>query len=106
MLSSTSFKIKATISGLILCVCPPFVISRVQSTPKLCNPLLPFFIIFSSADTPLPLVKPQILIVALCAVVQEEDENFPLCLQFAQSNFRYHRFLDVDSHRVTRQLEG
>ena len=43
---------------------------------------------------------------SLFAVVQERDENFPLCLQFAQSNFRYHRFLDVDSHRVTKQLEG
>ncbi|KAL8591498.1 hypothetical protein ACOMHN_000513 [Nucella lapillus] len=37
---------------------------------------------------------------------QETEENFQLCLHFARSNFRYHRFLDVDSHRVTRQLEG
>ncbi|XP_076456838.1 gamma-tubulin complex component 5-like [Babylonia areolata] len=37
---------------------------------------------------------------------QESEENFHLCLQFAHSNFRYHRFLDVDSHRVNRLLEG
>ncbi|KAK7487352.1 hypothetical protein BaRGS_00021441 [Batillaria attramentaria] len=35
-----------------------------------------------------------------------DDENFALCLQFAQSNIRFHRFLDVDSHRVQRQLDG
>ncbi|KAK7091928.1 gamma-tubulin complex component 5-like [Littorina saxatilis] len=37
---------------------------------------------------------------------EKGDENFALCLQFAQSNFRYHQFLSVDSHHTKRQLEG
>ncbi|XP_025091554.1 gamma-tubulin complex component 5-like [Pomacea canaliculata] len=37
---------------------------------------------------------------------QEGDENFGLCLQFVLSNFRYHRFLDVNSHKVLRLLDG
>ena len=38
--------------------------------------------------------------------VQEDDENFDLSHQFAVSNFKYHRFLDVDSHKVTRTVKG
>lgn len=37
---------------------------------------------------------------------QEDDENFDLSYQFAMSNFKYHRFLDVDSHKVTRIVKG
>ncbi|XP_070256905.1 gamma-tubulin complex component 5 isoform X4 [Myotis yumanensis] len=34
------------------------------------------------------------------------DPNFQLCLHFAWSNFRFHRFLDVDSHKVEKTIEG
>ncbi|XP_014681607.1 PREDICTED: gamma-tubulin complex component 5-like [Priapulus caudatus] len=34
------------------------------------------------------------------------DENFQICSDFVSSNFRYHRFLDVDSHKITRTLKG
>ncbi|XP_071955106.1 gamma-tubulin complex component 5-like [Antedon mediterranea] len=37
---------------------------------------------------------------------QEKSENFQTCLQFVLSNFRFHRFLDVDSHKVERQIKG
>ncbi|XP_061182795.1 gamma-tubulin complex component 5-like [Saccostrea echinata] len=37
---------------------------------------------------------------------QEGEENFALCVQFAMSNIKYHRFLSVDSHRVTKSLNG
>ncbi|XP_060067402.1 gamma-tubulin complex component 5-like [Ylistrum balloti] len=37
---------------------------------------------------------------------REKEENFNLCLQFATSNVKYHRFLDVDSHKVTDVLNG
>ncbi|KAM8780197.1 gamma-tubulin complex component 5 [Rhynchonycteris naso] len=36
----------------------------------------------------------------------EADPNFQLCLQFVWSNFRFHRFLDVNSHKVGRTIEG
>ncbi|XP_059512245.1 gamma-tubulin complex component 5 isoform X3 [Myotis daubentonii] len=34
------------------------------------------------------------------------DPNFQLCLHFAWSNFRFHRFLDVNSHKVEKTIEG
>ncbi|KAK3087994.1 hypothetical protein FSP39_013230 [Pinctada imbricata] len=37
---------------------------------------------------------------------KETEENFGLCLQFASSNLRFHRFLDVDSHKVSKSLQG
>ncbi|XP_033108184.1 gamma-tubulin complex component 5-like [Anneissia japonica] len=37
---------------------------------------------------------------------KEKSENFHTCLQFVLSNFRFHRFLDVDSHKVERQIKG
>ncbi|XP_066270799.1 gamma-tubulin complex component 5-like isoform X1 [Branchiostoma lanceolatum] len=37
---------------------------------------------------------------------QEEDEHFSTCLEFVTSNFRFHRFLDVDSHKVDRIIDG
>ncbi|CAH1773165.1 unnamed protein product [Owenia fusiformis] len=37
---------------------------------------------------------------------KEDEENFGLCLEFVLSNFRFHRFLDVDSHKIHRTLEG
>ncbi|XP_053373064.1 gamma-tubulin complex component 5-like isoform X3 [Mercenaria mercenaria] len=36
----------------------------------------------------------------------EYEENFAICQQFVISNLKYHRFLSVDSHKVTRQLDG
>ncbi|XP_002738419.1 gamma-tubulin complex component 5-like [Saccoglossus kowalevskii] len=37
---------------------------------------------------------------------QEGSDNFTLSHEFALSNFRFHRYLAVDSHKVTRQLHG
>ncbi|XP_013414718.1 gamma-tubulin complex component 5 isoform X2 [Lingula anatina] len=37
---------------------------------------------------------------------EQGEENYDLCLQFALSNFKYHRFLAVDSHKVSRALKG
>ncbi|MEJ1270753.1 tubulin gamma complex associated protein 5 [Cricetulus griseus] len=36
----------------------------------------------------------------------EADPNFQLALDFAWSNFRFHRFLDVNSHKVEKTIEG
>ncbi|XP_008155098.2 gamma-tubulin complex component 5 [Eptesicus fuscus] len=36
----------------------------------------------------------------------DADPNFQLCLHFAWSNFRFHRFLDVNSHKVEKTVEG
>ncbi|XP_078401245.1 gamma-tubulin complex component 5 isoform X2 [Cetorhinus maximus] len=38
--------------------------------------------------------------------VPEEDPDFQMALQFAWSNIRFHRFLDVDSHKITRVIDG
>ncbi|XP_074656293.1 gamma-tubulin complex component 5-like [Tubulanus polymorphus] len=37
---------------------------------------------------------------------RDRDENFQICLNFVLSNFKYHRFLEVDSHKVRRNLDG
>eukprot|EP00057_Strongylocentrotus_purpuratus_P032104 XP_786630.3 PREDICTED: gamma-tubulin complex component 5 isoform X2 [Strongylocentrotus purpuratus] len=37
---------------------------------------------------------------------QEGSENFRRTLQFVQSNFRFHRYLDPDSHKITRTFKG
>ncbi|XP_055996966.1 gamma-tubulin complex component 5-like isoform X2 [Ostrea edulis] len=37
---------------------------------------------------------------------QEGDENFAICVQFAMTNIKYHRFLSVDSHKVTKSING
>ncbi|XP_041468475.1 gamma-tubulin complex component 5-like isoform X2 [Lytechinus variegatus] len=37
---------------------------------------------------------------------QEGSENFRRTFQFVQSNFRFHRYLDPDSHKITRTLSG
>ncbi|KAI5237347.1 Gamma-Tubulin Complex Component 5 [Manis pentadactyla] len=36
----------------------------------------------------------------------EADPNFQLALNFAWSNFRFHHFLDVNSHKVEKTIEG
>nr|XP_057930124.1 gamma-tubulin complex component 5 isoform X2 [Doryrhamphus excisus] len=49
------------------------------------------------------------LIRCVCGLAEDEDEeepNFQLALKFAWSNFRFHRFLDVDSHKVQRSISG
>ncbi|KAG8003493.1 Gamma-tubulin complex component 5 [Nibea albiflora] len=46
------------------------------------------------------------LIRCISGVEDEEDPNFQLALKFAWSNFRFHRYLDVDSHKVQRSING
>ncbi|XP_061744723.1 gamma-tubulin complex component 5 [Nerophis ophidion] len=46
------------------------------------------------------------LIRCVCGQEDEEEPNFQLALKFASSNFRFHRFLDVDSHKVQRSING
>ncbi|XP_040039353.1 gamma-tubulin complex component 5 [Gasterosteus aculeatus] len=46
------------------------------------------------------------LIRCIGGVEDEEDQNFQLAQKFAWTNFRFHRFLDVDSHKVQRSLSG
>ena len=45
-------------------------------------------------------------LVRLVAGVQDEaDPNFRLALHFGWSNFRFHHFLDVNSHKVAKTIE-
>ncbi|XP_022091111.1 gamma-tubulin complex component 5-like isoform X2 [Acanthaster planci] len=46
------------------------------------------------------------LIQKLTSFKDSNDENFRRSLQFALSNFKFHRYLDVDSHKITRKLQG
>nr|XP_061833543.1 gamma-tubulin complex component 5-like [Nerophis lumbriciformis] len=46
------------------------------------------------------------LIRCVCGQEDEEEPNFQIALKFASSNFRFHRFLDVDSHKVQRSING
>ncbi|KAM8977453.1 gamma-tubulin complex component 5 [Pelodytes ibericus] len=46
------------------------------------------------------------LISCMSGLQDEQDNNYQLALQFAWSNFRFHRYLDVNSHHVDRTLEG
>ena len=46
------------------------------------------------------------LLIAFIMIIQEDEENFDRCLQYAMSNFKYHRFLDVNSHKMKRDMEG
>lgn len=46
------------------------------------------------------------LIRCISGVEDEEDQNFQLALKFAWSNFRFHRYLDVDSHKIQRSISG
>ncbi|KAM9848381.1 gamma-tubulin complex component 5 [Aulostomus maculatus] len=46
------------------------------------------------------------LISCISGIEDEEDQNFQMALKFAWSNFRFHRFLDVDSHKVQRSISG
>ncbi|XP_053722858.1 gamma-tubulin complex component 5 [Synchiropus splendidus] len=46
------------------------------------------------------------LIRHISGVQDEQDENFQLALKFAWSNFKFHRYLDVDSHKIQRSITG
>lgn len=39
-------------------------------------------------------------------VKNEDDDNFKAALQFLMSNFRFHRFLDVNPQDVDRKVDG
>ncbi|CAC5390042.1 TUBGCP5 [Mytilus coruscus] len=45
-------------------------------------------------------------LITLFTGFSEEEDNFKICFQFADSNIKYHRFLSVDSHKVTQSLNG
>ncbi|KAM4574151.1 gamma-tubulin complex component 5 [Fundulus diaphanus] len=46
------------------------------------------------------------LIRCISGVQDEEDQNFQLALKFAWSNFKFHRYLDADSHKIQRRISG
>ncbi|KAM6920891.1 gamma-tubulin complex component 5 [Xenentodon cancila] len=46
------------------------------------------------------------LIKCICGIDDEEEQNFQLGMKFAWSNFKFHRYLDVDSHKVQRSISG
>uniref|UniRef100_A0A8C9VSR6 Gamma-tubulin complex component n=1 Tax=Scleropages formosus TaxID=113540 RepID=A0A8C9VSR6_SCLFO len=46
------------------------------------------------------------LIKHISGIQDEQDHNFQLALKFAWSNFRFHRYLDVNSHKVQRSING
>ncbi|GFO07541.1 gamma-tubulin complex component [Plakobranchus ocellatus] len=37
---------------------------------------------------------------------EERDENFSRCLQYVDSNIKYHRYLSPDSHKIHRAIDG
>ncbi|KAJ8350863.1 hypothetical protein SKAU_G00259930 [Synaphobranchus kaupii] len=46
------------------------------------------------------------LVKHISGIEDEEDQNFQMSLKFAWSNFRFHRYLDVNSHKVQRSVNG
>ncbi|XP_029807499.1 gamma-tubulin complex component 5 isoform X3 [Suricata suricatta] len=46
------------------------------------------------------------LVRHVAGLQDEADPNFQLALHFAWSNFRFHHFLDVNSHKVEKTIEG
>ncbi|KAI2663663.1 Gamma-tubulin complex component 5 [Labeo rohita] len=46
------------------------------------------------------------LISHFTSIQDEEDQNFQMSLKFAWSNFKFHRFLDVNRHNVQRSING
>uniref|UniRef100_A0A8C7XWN2 Gamma-tubulin complex component n=1 Tax=Oryzias sinensis TaxID=183150 RepID=A0A8C7XWN2_9TELE len=46
------------------------------------------------------------LIGLISGIEDEEDQNFQRALKFTWSNFKFHSFLDVDSHKVERSING
>ncbi|KAM6178956.1 gamma-tubulin complex component 5 [Rhynchocyon petersi] len=46
------------------------------------------------------------LVQHVTGLQDEADSNFQLALHFAWSNFRFHHFLDINSHKVEKTVEG
>ncbi|XP_058150768.1 gamma-tubulin complex component 5 isoform X12 [Dasypus novemcinctus] len=46
------------------------------------------------------------LVRQVTGLQDEADPNFQLALNFVWSNFRFHRFLDVNSHKIEKTIEG
>uniref|UniRef100_A0A2I2ZCE2 Gamma-tubulin complex component 5 n=1 Tax=Gorilla gorilla gorilla TaxID=9595 RepID=A0A2I2ZCE2_GORGO len=46
------------------------------------------------------------LVRGVAGLQDEADPNFQLALNFAWSNFRFHRFLDVNSHKIEKTIKG
>ncbi|XP_029419671.1 gamma-tubulin complex component 5 isoform X2 [Nannospalax galili] len=46
------------------------------------------------------------LVRRLTGLQDQADPNFHLALNFAWSNFRFHRFLDVNSHKIEKTIDG
>ncbi|TRY54615.1 hypothetical protein DNTS_001601 [Danionella cerebrum] len=46
------------------------------------------------------------LISHFTAIKDEEDQNFQSALKFTWSNFKFHRFLEANSHNVQRSVNG
>ncbi|KAI7807663.1 gamma-tubulin complex component 5 [Triplophysa rosa] len=46
------------------------------------------------------------LISHLTGIQDEEDQNYQMALKFTGSNFKFHRFLDVNRHNVQRSING
>ncbi|XP_055797190.1 gamma-tubulin complex component 5 isoform X1 [Salvelinus fontinalis] len=46
------------------------------------------------------------LVKQITGIQDEEEQNFQLALKFTWSNFRFHRFLDANSHKVQRSVNG
>ncbi|XP_058494552.1 gamma-tubulin complex component 5 [Solea solea] len=46
------------------------------------------------------------LVSCLTGIQDEDEQNFQLALKFTCSNFRFHRYLDADSHKVQRSIRG
>ncbi|XP_053438021.1 gamma-tubulin complex component 5 isoform X2 [Nycticebus coucang] len=46
------------------------------------------------------------LVRSVTGLQDQGDPNFQLALNFAWSNFRFHRFLDVNSHKIEKTIEG
>nr|XP_023656849.1 gamma-tubulin complex component 5 isoform X1 [Paramormyrops kingsleyae] len=51
-------------------------------------------------------VEAKQLIKHISGIQDEEEPNFQAALKFVWSNFRFHRFLDVNKHQVQRTISG
>ncbi|CAI9739742.1 gamma-tubulin complex component 5-like isoform X1 [Octopus vulgaris] len=46
------------------------------------------------------------LIKLVCDIQDETSDDFKECYSYSISNFKYHRFLSVDSHKVNQKIDG
>jgi len=58
------------------------------------------------ADTKLQIKNDMKKLITAVTGFQTGDENFDICLSFAKSNMKYHRFLTPDSHKIERSVKG